>query len=161
MNEGLDLLIAQLDALNARLPELILKNTEVAALDALALSTERVIQTGIAASGQAFEDYTPNYKKQKTKAGRYRGKVDFTLTGQMLSSTTTGFERIAPTDKTISNGRARIAFDGRDDLTRDKLASNNKKRPGFLNPNTQELKMVQGAANTNMERDIAEIVTVK
>lgn len=161
MNEGLDLLIAQLDALNARLPELILKNTEVAALDALGESTERIIQTGIAASGQAFQDYTPNYKKAKTKKGRYRGHVDFQDTTQMLAGTTTGFERIGPTEKTISNGRARVSFDGRDDLTRKKLAGNNKTRPGFLNPNAEELKMVQIAANTNMERDIAEIVTVK
>ena len=158
MNEGLDTLIANMDRLNAVLPDLVLKNTEVAALDALSLADSRITSTGINAQGAPFEDYTPSYKRAKTKKGRYRGHVDFSLTGQMLASTTTGFERIAPTTKTITNGRARIAFDGRDDLTRKKLAGNSKKRGAFLNPSPSELKVVSDAANTNMERDIAEIL---
>lgn len=154
--QTLDDFIASMTRLSNELPALVLKNTEVAALDALALVDARITDTGINASGTAFDDYTPSYKKAKAKKGRYRGHVDFSLTGQMLASTTTGFERIGPTEKSISGARARVAFDGRDDLTRKKLEGNSKKRPGFLNPSEREMELVNKAANTNMERDIAE-----
>lgn len=153
---NLDDFIASLNKLNAELPSLVLKNTEIAALDALALADARVTDTGISASGTPFDDYTPEYKKKKTKAGRYRGHVDFSLTGQMLASTSTGFERIGPTEKSISGNKAKVVFDGRDDLTRKKLAGNAKKRGPFLNPSASELAIVTKAANTNLERDIAE-----
>lgn len=152
----LDDFIASLTKLNNELPAIVLKNTEVAALDALALADARITDTGISANGTPFDDYTPSYKKSKIKKGRYRGVVDFSLTGQMLASTTTGFERIGPTEKSISGARARVAFDGRDDLTRKKLEGNAKKRGAFLNPSAEELKIVTKAANTNLERDIAE-----
>ena len=154
----LDELIAKLNAASDAVPGLILKHTEGAALGALALVDLRITEQGTNANGAAFQDYTPSYKKAKTKAGRYRGKVDFSLSGQMLASTTTGFERIAPTERTISGGRAKVKFDGRDQLTRDKLSGNNKTRPGFMNPSKSEIEMVTVSANEGLSRDIAEIL---
>lgn len=154
MAETLDDLIERLNRLSSELPALVLKNTEIAALDALALADNRITSTGKDANGASFDDYTPSYKKAKTKAGRYRGIVDFTLTGQMLASTASGFERIAPTERSISGGRAKVAFDGRDDLTRKKLASNVQRRGPFLNPSKSELEAVERAANENLKRDI-------
>ncbi len=153
---NIDDFIASLNKLNAELPALVLKNTEIAALDALALADARITDTGVSAGGTPFDDYTPSYKKRKVKKGRYTGHVNFSDTGQMLASTTTGFERIGPTERSISGSRARVAFDGRDDLTRKKLEGNSKKRHGFLNPSEAELKTVTKTANINLERDIAE-----
>ena len=159
--EKLDDLILRMDRLIGLLPSLILKNTEAGALDALALVDLRIVGQGKDASGADFEDYTPEYKARKQKLGRYRGKVDFTLSGQMLASTTTGFERIGPTSKTVNGGRARITFDGRDEETKNKLAGNDKYRPGFLNPSKQEMETVTIGANKNMERDVAQILGAK
>lgn len=150
----LDEIIAKLNRISDALPSLILKNTEVAALGALALVDLRIVEEGKNANGQPFDDYTPSYKKKKKAAGRYRGHVDFTLSGQMLASTTTGFQNIAPTERTITNGNAKVVFGGRDDLTRKKLEGNNKKRPGFLNPSKAEIDMVERSANENLKRDI-------
>lgn len=151
---NLDEVIAKLKKIGDALPSLILKQTEIAGLNALGLVDLRIVERGVNASNAPFEDYSPSYKKAKTKAGRYRGKVDFTLTGQMLASTTTGFENIAPTERTITNGNARVSFDGRDELTRKKLRGNNKTRPGFLEPSREEVESVERAANEGLSRDI-------
>ena len=153
--QSLQDLVSRFDALSAALPGLIVRNTERGALDALALTDARLTNSGTSASGAAFEDYTPEYKNKKTKAGRYRGHVDFQYSGQMLASTTTGFENITPTVESIANGTAKVSFDGRDELTRKKLRGNDAKRPGFMNPSESEMEIVNKAANTNMERDIA------
>jgi len=157
MARSLQELEDQIDEAIAAVPALLIKNTEGAALDALALADLRISETGIDAKGAAFVDYTPDYKKAKTKKGRYTGYVNFMDTGQMLASTATGFERIAPTERSISNGKVRIVFDGRDQLTRDKLKGNNKKRPGFLNPSASEIETVTESANDNMRFDLEQI----
>lgn len=155
--QSLPELIAQFDEAIERVPALVLKHTEQGALGALALVDLRITGKGINASGSAFQDYTPAYKRRKEKLGRYRGHVDFQLTGQMLASTTTTFERIGITERSVNNGRARIAFDGRDETTRKKLAGNNKVRPGFLNPSKEEMKMVTKAANEGLSEDLSAI----
>jgi hypothetical protein len=151
-------LISRMDQVVAQIPSLILRNTELAALDLLQAVDARITETGKSATGTPFDDYTPAYKAKKTKLGRYTGKVDFTLSGQMLASTSTGFENIAPTEKTVSNGKAKITFGGRDELTRKKLDGNNKYRPGFLQPSVAEVRGATKNANKNMEYDVAEIL---
>ena len=155
----LDELIAKLEEASAAVPELVLKQTEGAALGALALVDLRITETGTNAQGSPFEPYTPSYGKKKKALGRDVGHVNFSLSGQMLASTTTGFENIAPTEKSLSGATAKVKFDGRDKLTKDKLAGNNKNRPGFMNPSTTEIDMVSKSANTGMERDLQEILT--
>jgi hypothetical protein len=155
--QSLDELVAQFDEAIVRIPELILKQTEQAALGALALVDLRITERGVSATGQPFEDYTPAYKRRKKEAGRYRNKVDFQLTGQMLASTASGFERIGPTERSVNGGRAKVKFEGRDDTTRKKLAGNNKYRPGFLNPSKEEIKTVTRVANKGLSEDIAAI----
>lgn len=98
-----------------------------------------------------------SYKEYKTEVGRYRGHVDFSLSGQMLASTTTGFERIGITARAVKSGKAKIAFEGRDETTRNKLKWNNNKRPGFLNPSQEEMKIVTRVANKGMSEDLAAI----
>lgn len=176
--QSLDELIAQFDTAIQEVPKLVLKHTEQGALGALALVDLRITEKGINANGAAFEPYTKEYRQRKagggkltqarieanraagrkaTAKGRYRGFVDFTLSGQMLASTTTGFERIAPTERSVSGGTARITFDGRDELTRKKLRGNDTHRPDFLQPSKEEVKMVNKAANEGMARDLQAI----
>lgn len=154
----LDELIAKLEQLAAAVPALVLKHTEVAALDALASVDLRLTEQGINAQGSPFAPYTPSYGKRKKKLGRDVGHVNFALSGQMLASTTTGFENIAPTEKSISGTTARIRFDGRDELTRKKLEGNNRKRKGFMDPSKAEIDAAAGDAREGMERDIQEIL---
>lgn len=155
---NLDELIAKLEALSAQAPEIILRTTEGAALSALALVDLRITETGTNASGAPFAGYTPSYGAKKKKLGRDVGHVNFSLSGQMLASTSTGFENIAPTEKSITSGRAKVVFDGRDQLTKKKLAGNNKYRPGFMDPSKSEVEMVSKAAATQLERDIQEAI---
>lgn len=152
----LDELIVKYDRVITEFDALLLQNTEVAALDLLALTDQRVTQTGMDANGAKFEDYSPAYKKLKIKAGRYRGIVDFTLSGQMLASTTTGFEHIAPASKTASGATAVVVFAGRDDLTRKKLEGNDRNRPGFLKPSKQEIDRVTPLAQKRFEKQIKD-----
>lgn len=150
--------IADLDRIIEALPDLIVKHTEQGALGALALVDLRITEKGIDRTGSPFRPYTPQYAKRKTKLKRNRGIVDFQLTGQMLASTATGFERIGPTSKQVNGGNVKIQFDGRDKLTRDKLQGNNKSRPGFLEPSVSEMKMVNTAANEGLEEDIRALI---
>ena len=150
--------IAGFDKVIDALPGLILKETEKGALGALALVDLRITETGINSTGSKFVDYTPAYKKAKTKKGRYRGFVDFQDSGQMLASTTTGFENIQPTQRSVTNANANVSFDGRDQFTRNKLSGNNKTRPGFLNPSADEMRIVTKTANEELEKDIKELL---
>jgi hypothetical protein len=158
MKRSIQQAIDDMDKIIDALPDLILKHTEQGALGALALTDLRITETGIDSKGSKFKDYTPAYKKRKIKIGRYRDIVDFQSSGQMLASTTTGFENIQPTERTINGGNARITFDGRDQLTRNKLSGNNRTRPGFLNPSATEMKSVNKAANEGLERDIKALI---
>ena len=165
MARSLQELEDQFDEASEKVPSLILKHTEGAALDALALVDLRISEKGIDSKGSAFKPYSKKklplfffrnsdkvtrdmplpdvvfdgpkkkgkrrkkvgldvkyksgitYQEYKMEVGRDVGHVNFSLTGQMLASTTTGFERIAPTKRSITNGKARIEFDGRDEHT--------------------------------------------
>lgn len=145
---------AKLDDLVVEIPAMIMEETEVAALNGLALVDNRITSTGTNENGAPFQDYTPSYKKYKEKAGRYRGHVDFMLSGEMLASTTTGFENITESSKSLSGANASITFDGRDELTKKKLDGNNTARPGFLNLSKDEIKNITGIANVRLEKKI-------
>lgn len=151
-------LIAKFDKLIAAVPGIVLEQTEVAALDALALVDQRITQTGVDANGSQFVDYTPNYKKLKTAKGRYRGHVDFMDSGQMLASTQAGFENIVPIEKSVTGATAKVVFDGRDEITKKKLEGNNKYRPGFLNPSKAEVGAVTKIAVVRVEKRIQAIL---
>jgi hypothetical protein len=158
MKRSIQQAIDDMDKIIDALPDLILKHTQQGALGALALTDLRITETGVDSKGAKFKSYTPAYQKRKTKIGRYRGIVDFQSSGQMLASTTTGFENIKPDQRSIVNGNARISFDGRDRFTRDKLQGNNRTRPGFLQPSATEMKQVNKAANEGLERDITALL---
>lgn len=154
--ETLEDLELALSALVDELPRIIQVQTEVAANDIMALVDQRLVETGTDANGAAFVDYTERYKKKKTQLGRYTGKVDFQLTGQMLASTATGLKNIGVTESTVSGSTARVVIEGRDTETRGKIEGNNKKRPGFLNPSQKEVERVSDIRSQRIEDMIRE-----
>lgn len=145
-----------LERLIGDFPLIVQRQTEVAAGDIMALVDQRIVETGTDERGGAFEDYTPSYKAKKTKAGRYRGKVDFQLTGQMLASTGTGLVNIVQESSTVSGAVATVIIAGRDKETQDKIEGNNRKRPGFLNPSPKEIDRVENIRTKRIEEMIVE-----
>lgn len=136
------------------IPAMVLDETEVAGHNALALTDQRLTQTGTDVNGSPFPDYTLEYKRSKTKKGRYRGFVDFQDTTQMLASTEAGLTNIVPSSATVSGATAMVIFGGRDELTRKKIEGNNNNRPGFLLPSKAEVKTVTLIAKERMEKRI-------
>jgi len=45
-----------------------------------------IFRKGLDHAGKTFKDYTPAYKKQKQALGKYTGKVDLTLSGEMKNA---------------------------------------------------------------------------
>lgn len=144
--------IAILDKLIAEFPTMVATQTEIAGKDILAATEDRVVRTGTDSSGQSFEAYTPAYLKRKQKLGRDVGHVNFQLSGQMLASTDSGLVNIVPSERVSNGPRATIKFDGRDKTTKDKLAGNDKSRPGFLNPSRNEVSDAEGDARVRIEK---------
>ncbi len=138
------------------LPDIVLNQTEVAANDIMGLVDQRLVETGTNASGTSFEDYTPDYKARKVKLGRYTGKVDFQLTGQMLASTATGLKNITTKSATSSGAVAVVVIGPRDEETRRKVEGNDKHRPGFLNPSKDEVKRIENIRTKRIEELIRE-----
>lgn len=143
--------IASFQRLESALPAILLAQTEVAAMDIVALVDQRVTETGTTATGGKFEDYTQAYKKRKKALGRYRGHVDFMLSGQMFASTSAGLKNIVPTSKSVTGSRAVVVIGPRDSETRNKIEGNEKKRPGFLNPSQAEVRRVEKIRTERIE----------
>jgi len=138
------------------LPAILLRQTEVAANDIIALVDQRIVETGKDVNGQSFEDYTASYKARKQKLGRYTGKVDFQLTGQMLASTQTGLKNINTKSKEFSGTTAIVIIGPLDEETRKKVEGNDKSRPGFLNPSKAEVERVEKIREARIEQMIRE-----
>ena len=83
---ALDAFIGKLEVLIAELPSSTLDNVEIAAMDAQALLQRRLQEQGVDAQGNPWRPYSEEYQKQKEKAGKYSGKVDFTLQDRMLNN---------------------------------------------------------------------------
>ena len=154
--DTLEQLEAAFRRLEKDLPAILLRQTEVAANDIMALVDQRIVETGRDVNGQAFEDYTPTYKAKKEKLGRYTGKVDFQLTGQMLASTQTGLKNINTKSKEFSGTTAIVVIGPLDEETRGKVEGNQKKRPGFLNPSKAEVERIEKIRQARIEEMIRE-----
>ena len=154
--ETLDQLEAALEKLVSDFPRIVQTQTEVAANDSIALVDRRLVETGLDENGAPFLDYTSEYKAKKQKIGRYSGKVDFQLTGQMLASTGTGLKNIGITSSSVNGSVATVVSEGRDQETRGKIEGNNNKRPGFLSPSKEEVGRVERIREKRIEQMIVE-----
>ncbi len=154
--DTLEQLEAAFRRLERELPAILLRQTEVAANDCIALVDQRITQTGKDVNGQAFTDYTPSYKKRKEKKGRYRGFVDFQDTTQMLASTQTGLKNINTKRKDFQGTTAIVIIGPLDEETRKKVEGNDKSRPGFLLPSKAEVERVEKIRQKRIEDMIRE-----
>ena len=78
-----------------------------------------IFTKGLDHAGNTFDDYTPAYKKQKQALGKYTGKVDLTLSGEMknafkfISADKSGFSYGIEGDESIDDSMAqRMDFQG-------------------------------------------------
>lgn len=145
--------------LAAVLREQLTTEMQTVATTGTAMMTQRVSETGKDAQGNAFKPYTLEYEQIKRfgssasnkegakkraarrtapasadkPVGRYKGFVDFTYTGQMLSS-------IGILSTTASDGKVTVIVGGRDEETRAKMQGNDNNRPGWPRLSAEERK---------------------
>lgn len=163
----------RIDALVAELQQELRLEVERAAQTGLAMVTQRVSETGKDAKGASFKPYTREYELRKRAAtgnvkkegkkkraarrsapasvekpvGRYRGFVDFTFTGQMLSSI--GLEEAQADGKRIV-----VRVNGRDQETQLKMDGNDKHRPGWFRLSKEEVDILAQQSGERLGRYI-------
>ena len=141
----LDTLLASFDGMVADVQAQVAKEMQITAANGVAKLIDRVTETGKDAEGASFRLYTPEYelykrgassakltKKKKTAEatkdkpiGRYKGFVDFTLTGRM-------FDNIGITEEQQESGKYVVRVGARSDENRLKMLGNDEQRPGFF-----------------------------
>lgn len=124
---SLDAFIGKLEVLIAELPSTTLDNVEIAAMDAQALLQQRLQEQGTDADGNPWRPYSPEYQKQKEKAGKYSGKVDFTLQDRMLNN-------IGLVVKQYRGSEALVVIKPRSKENQDKLTGLSDGRPSGMVP---------------------------
>jgi hypothetical protein len=111
------------------------------AFDLTALIKLRIQGSGENYLNQRFSPYTPDYAKQRQKAGAQTNYVDFTRTGRLWTSV------YPDTDENSAVVTVIISAHGQDNVNKVKGAE--KKRGNILRPSGEELKLAQEA---NAER---------
>jgi hypothetical protein len=168
---NLDQLTAKLDGMVNTIREEFVREMERIAMDGTAIVTQRVSETGKDANGAPFKPYTKRYELYKRGAvgtakkegaakraarrtapasaekpvGRYRGFVDFTLSGQMLSS-------IGIVDTRADGNRVAIKVAGRDEETRGKMEGNDTHRPGWFLLSADETQRLAARSQVRMAK---------
>lgn len=167
---NLDDLSVRIGALAEQARVKIASEMETVATTGYSLVQRRVSETGKDADGRAFPPYTVAYERfkrgaigQKAKkesakkkaerrtkqaspenpVGRYRGIVDFTLSGQMLNS-------IGIVEAGFKGNAYVVRVGGRDQETRDKMAGNAEKRPGWTRLSKDEQKVLADGLKERM-----------
>lgn len=132
---------------------------------------QRVSETGKDANGNLFPPYTRPYELKKrgatgnvakegkkkrlerrtrpatadTPVGRYKGFVDFTLTGRMLTN-------IGLVEKTGDAGRIVVRMGGRSEETKLKMEGNNNNRPGWYTLGRKEISILAEQSGVRLRR---------
>lgn len=132
---NLDELISRYDELLQGFDPLILDETTNVAQDGLVLVDRRITREGLNAKGSPLPDYSPGYKLEKKRAGKYRGIVDLTFTGQMWRET-----QIVSAVSQGSNAVVTIA--GTTPHTRAKMEGNADLRGDFLELSDKEVEIL-------------------
>jgi len=173
---NLDQLLSKVEGLKTVLTQKLQTEVETIAQDGLVLVTQRISETGINAQGGKFKPYTPAYERFKRGAvgtakregadkraarktasassdnpvGRFTGFRNFTLSGQMLSSTGLGqgpedrFKNIGVTSSTADRGRITVIVGPRDEFTGKKMEGNENVTPGWNHLSEKEIRTIAG-----------------
>jgi hypothetical protein len=171
-------LSARFQALADELQGEIQREVETVAETGKAMVIQRVSETGKDAQGRAFEPYTRQWEQKKRGAvstakkegakkkaarktapasldkpvGRYRGFVDFTFTGRMLSN-------IGLVEKKTEGARAVVRIGGRTDETRLKMEGNDKNRKGWFRLSEKEIQELRDQSAARFGRFIENFLT--
>lgn len=188
---NLDRLIEKTGPLARAAGKLLQGEVETIAGDALALSTHRIVETGIDAGGQPYKPYTRAYELRKraavgtarregkkrraarreaeaspsTPVGRFRGFVDFTLTGQMLASQGVSdnglpaLKNVGVKSSTQSRERIVVVIGPRDAHTQEKMEGNAIHRPKWNNISTKEIETLARQSAERLAEKIEQFLT--
>lgn len=163
-------LASRLDALADELQGELVREVETVAETGKAMVIQRVSETGKDAKGASFKPYTRPYELKKRGAvstakkegkkkraarrtaeataekpvGRYRGFVDFTFTGRMLTN-------IGLVEKSDS----KVVIGGRSEETKKKMEGNDTHRKGWFRLSDKEIATLKEQSGVRM-RDFAE-----
>mgnify|MGYP006372518113 FL=1 len=159
----LETLLASFDGMVADVQAQVASEMQITAATGVAKLIDRVTETGKDAEGASFRLYTPEYelykrgassakltKKKKTAEatadkpiGRYKGFVDFTLTGRM-------FDNIGITEEQQEGGKYVVRVGARSDENRLKMLGNDEQRPGFFRLSKVEQQDLAGESAKRM-----------
>lgn len=154
------------------------REVETVAETGKAMVIQRVSETGKDAKGAAFKSYTRQWELKKRRAvstakkegkkkraarrnaeataekpvGRYRGFVDFTFTGRMLSN-------IGLVEKKTEGARAVVRVGGRTDDTRKKMEGNDNNRKGWFRLSDKEIQELRDQSAERFGRFIENFIT--
>lgn len=163
-------LASRLDALADEVQGEIQREVERVAKTGKAMVIQRVSETGKDAKGASFKPYTRQWELKKRGAvstakkegkkkraarrtaeataekpvGRYRGFVDFTFTGRMLTN-------IGLVEKSDS----KVVIGGRSEETKKKMEGNDTHRKGWFRLSDKEIATLKEQSGVRM-RDFAE-----
>lgn len=166
-------LASRLDALAMELEGAIRREVERTAEDGKAMVIQRVSETGKDSRGASFAPYTLEWERRKRGAvgtaqkegkakrkarrtapaspekpvGRYRGFVDFTFTGRMLSNI-----------GLVEKGE-KVVVGGRSEETRKKMEGNNVHRPGWFRLSDDEIATLKEHSAKRMSLYIEQFLS--
>lgn len=143
-------LIEKFEAAASGLRAHVETNIILTANDGIGLVVERLTETGKDDQGGDFKDYTPEYKKRKTKKHRYKGFVDFQDTGRMLAN-------LQVIGKETQSGLVRVSVGNTGVDNKIKMESNIKQRGKILSFSTKEVKELTENFNERAENYIEQI----
>lgn len=129
---------ARIRAMRANRPQDVLRIT----FDLIGQIRLRVQSSGEDFRGRPFDPYTPDYAKQRAKAGYQVGYVDLTRTGRLWASV-----RPEVIQSTQESTTVEVAPRGQDNV--DKARGQVRKRGNIILPSDEELNI---AAQANRER---------
>ena len=106
------------------------------ALDSIALVKTRIQSSGTDSSGSQFAGYVPSYEKKKRESGFQTDFFDFTVRGR-------GWANIIPKVVEDGNGKTSVEISGGNQLTRNKLLGQVKKRGNILLNSQDEIDAIR------------------
>jgi flagellar hook assembly protein FlgD len=165
--------VDRLKRLENTLPDLVQRNVEIAAFEAITAIGQRARYKGEDAKGAKFDDYTDAYKiykahlgtKQKPKKdengkrlkrqvptspqGRYKGYVDFDLSGDL-------WRNIAITERKDENGKVKMVIGAKTEANQKKLEGNLKYRSPLMQTSVTETKEIQREFGQRINNEITD-----
>lgn len=127
----------KIDQLINNLPLEVRAGLEVVASDGIFLLQQRLLK-GVNADDQPWRPYSDQYLEYKISKGKYTGKVNFKLTGEMFAST--------GIISSIQNGnRITVTIGLRDQFNKQKMLDNEFLRPGIMQFSKSEQRHIRVA----------------